>query len=122
MRTVPEDLLNILTKQSTTDSEADALLRLFRQKRLDENAASERSTQLDVTIQDRDNCRRRMQICLAILDEQCMVNLDGIAAILWPEAVEEHRQQSEATSQWMETFGEPVTTDPTQVPTAPGQV
>lgn len=104
----------------------------------------EKQTQLDVTLQDRDNRRRRMDIAKVILDETQVCDLDRIAEIIWPvpsvetcneeilgwglncELLHGHpgphynsgmsQRPSDATRIFNPST-EPVASDPTQVPT-----
>lgn len=48
------------------------------------------SVQLNITSQDRDNRRRRMELAMTILDETQALDLDSIAVIVWPQPKSEH--------------------------------
>lgn len=47
-------------------------------------------TQLRITSQDRDNRRRRMELAMVLLDENQTLDLDSIAALIWPQPKSEH--------------------------------
>lgn len=83
--------------------------------------ASERSAtfRANTTAQDRDNRRRRMDLAMVLLDESRPVNLDSVAAIVWPgeNSLAGQSGIAEVFDAHLTAKGVPVTGDPTQTPT-----
>jgi hypothetical protein len=86
--------------------------------------AEERGARLLIAESDRDNRRRRMDLARAILDETQVHDLDLVAEIIWPDSsvppVSEWSEEgmTRLTNALGGVSPNPVTTDPTQVPSS----
>lgn len=76
--------ITILVRQGYQDL-AFRLAVLVESEKYSRKAELDLETQNKITSQDRDNRRRRMDIAMVVLDESQTIDLEAIAAILWPE-------------------------------------
>lgn len=118
------DFLTVLLHSpDISDTHAEALLSLMRAARTAENQTIVEQGRAAIAISDRDNRRRRMDIARVILDESVVLDLDAIVEVICPaEDVSQNFRRGMATatvhsSVDLEVSGEPVVSDPTQVPT-----
>lgn len=110
-----DDWESIINNANLSVHEVALIVHMHRQVLEKEKALADACTQRDITANDRDNRRRRMDLAVAILDETQMHDLEALAEIVWLPRGSQHKPDS----CWPERplSIEPVTGDPTQRPT-----
>lgn len=107
-----DDWESLINNAALSAHEVTLIVHMHRQLREKEKALEDMRTQRDITANDRDNRRRRMDIAMAILDESQVHDLEQIAATIWSVSTDRIESVMVATLT-------PRPIDPTQQPTAP---